>query len=119
MDFSLINIPFFAAAMGVLAVAFALHVLGAALRGKYSKILGYIGVGVHLPLFVLLSMAAAPLEFLVLVFMASIFVYTLSHYVVYYCRKNEANDLSATSDAAAIEQTDDQPLSCNGEEADV
>lgn len=61
----------------------ASDVLPRFLHGHLSVLLSFLGVGLHLPLMPLMLFAGFTLEWMILAYAASLFVFTLAHYIAY------------------------------------
>lgn len=91
MIISFSNTPLvMACIVGVLILAS--HILSHLLKGRQGQIVRLIGIPLHLGLFVLLFLAGAELDLMVLALMASLFVYTLAGYLFHLKDKKEADE---------------------------
>ena len=89
MIISFSNTPLvMASIVGILILAS--HILPVFMKGRCAEVVKYIGIPLHLGLFVLLFFAGAELDLMVLALMVSVFTSALVGYISYLNGKGEA-----------------------------
>ena len=87
-----------------LAVLIGLHIASLLVSEKLGKMLTYVNIGLHILLLPLLLIEKFTIEEGVLVYMISIFAYTLASYMVY--KKRSSDNASPNENAPAQEGAD-------------
>ena len=82
-----------------LGVCVILHVLSCLLRGRASRVLSYINIAMHIALVILSAFASLPIEEAVLVYLFSLFVYTLTSTLVTRDRARALREARETFEA--------------------
>ena len=88
----------------MLALLIGLHIASLLVKEKLGKILTYVNIGLHILLLPLLLIQKFTIEEGVLVYMISIFAYTLASYIVY--KKRSSDNASPNENAPAQEGAD-------------
>ena len=83
MNDMILNPLFLALCIVCFVFIIALDILPRFLKGRISSILSLVGIGLHIPLMPLMLFAGFTLELMILAYAASVFVFTLAHYVAY------------------------------------
>ena len=86
----------------LLAVLIAMHAAAVFTKGKISVIIGYVNIGLHLLLFVPMLNAKFHIEEAVLVYLISLFAYTLLSLAEYETAKKKAAAEAAAADPGGI-----------------
>ena len=87
-----------------LAVLIGLHIASLLVSEKLGKMLTYVNIGLHILLLPLLLIQKFTIEEGVLVYMISIFAYTLASYIVY--KKRSSDNASPKENTPAQEGAD-------------
>lgn len=67
----------------MVGAACALHLISRVLTGEASKIIGYVNVFLHILLFGVIVLSEMAIDLAMLLYMVSLFVYTLTCFVKY------------------------------------
>ncbi len=99
MDFALIDVTFFIISMALSLIILDGHICAVILDGIAARVVGCVTLALHIGMFVCLVLARVPLEFLVLMFMASIFLYCLAYYIRY--RLEQKKEIATPCDSGS------------------
>ena len=111
-------------AMAALGVCVLLHILCAILPDAVARILNYINIGVHAASVVAFAFFGLKIEQAVLLYLISIFVYSLAQYIRYNVtvKKAAASTEADTTEAEAATEADTtaaEPTEADTTEADI
>lgn len=81
-----------------LGVLIALHVASVVLRGTWAKLIAYLNIALHVGLMFVLLYLKLKIEEAVLVYLISVFAYTLASTVTYKVRERAAKRESAVDE---------------------
>ena len=84
----------------MLALLIGLHIASLLVKEKLGKILTYVNIGLHILLLPLLLIQKFTIEEGVLVYMISIFAYTLASYIVYKVSEGKGTHTTETPSTA-------------------
>ena len=105
-------------AMAALGVCVLLHILCAILPDAVARILNYINIGVHAASVVAFAFFGLKIEEAVLLYLISIFVYSLAQYIRYNLTVKKAA-ASTEADTTAAEATAEPATEADTTEADT
>ena len=104
-----------------LSVLIILHVLSVALRGIAAKLTAYLNVALHVGLLFVLSYLKLKIEEAVLVYLISVFAYTVAATVAYKLslKKAPAEESAPTEESVPTEESAPSEASENDENGEV
>ena len=106
-------------AMAALGVCVLLHILCAILPDAVARILNYINIGVHAASVVAFAFFGLKIEEAVLLYLISIFVYSLAQYIRYNVTVKKAAASTAAEPATEANTTEAEPTAEPATEADI
>ncbi len=103
-------------AMGTLAVFMLLHVICVLLPELPAKILGYVNIALHVAGVVAFAFFGLTIEEAVLLYLISVFTYTLAQYVRYTVNARRAALADTVTEEAGDESTNEKSADTAAEE---
>ncbi len=104
-------------AMAALGVCVLLHILCAILPDTAARILNYVNIGVHAASVVAFAFFGLKIEEAVLLYLISIFVYSLSQYIRYNLTVKKAA-AAADAEPVSVADTEAEPVAAVADAAE-
>jgi hypothetical protein len=105
-------------AMAALGVCILFHILCAILPDTAARILNYVNIGVHAASVVAFAFFGLKIEEAVLLYLISIFVYSLAQYIRYNVTVKKAAASAAAEAATEADTTAAEPIEAETREAE-